>query len=110
MITLHIVPGSRTWKAVTEAIPSDLLEQHVQVVHTFKDTKPAHAHLVLVAGTATPSKEIERFAARMGAYPVCIPEAGEWLTSQIRTRLDLNLSMVLVDSTLATTEQLSGAR
>jgi hypothetical protein len=109
VIQFFYSPGSRTQKAFHEAISSDLLPS-IEMVQAFKDTKPAKAHLVLVAGEGTPSKEIERFAARMGAYCVCVPEASDWLTRQVRQRLALNLPLVMVDAALAGTNQYSGAQ
>lgn len=129
MIELFLSPGSRTKAAFHEAVSSDLLE-HIQVTEAHRDTKPRHGHMVLVpppvakqsgsgdtsrsrvstAGEGSPSKQVEAFAARIGAYCVCIPEAGEWLTKQIRQRLELQLPLVMVDAALAGTNQYSKAK
>lgn len=109
MIQFFYSPGSRTLKAFNEAVSSDLLP-HIERVIAHKDTKPRHGHMVLVSGEGKPSAEIERFAARIGAYCVCVPEASEWLTKQIRERIELNVPLVMVDSALAGTNQYSGAR
>ena len=109
MISFFLSPGSRTQKAFNEAVSADLMPS-IRTVQAFKDTKPAAAHMVLVAGEGAPSKQVEAFAARLGAFCVCIPEAGDWLTAQIRQRLELNVPLVMVDAALATTSQLSGAR
>lgn len=128
-IQFFLSPGSRTQKAFNEAISSELLPS-IEMVHAHKDTKPRHGHMVLVsdprgsdgssrtdgsaavrsAGEGKPSRQIEAFAARIGAYCVCIPEAGEWLTQQIRERIELNLPLVMVDAALAGTNQYSGAK
>lgn len=107
MISYYYSPGSRTNKAVTEALDADL---EIQRIPAFKDTKPKHAHVVLVAGEDKVSGEVERFAARLGAFPVCVPEASEWLTQQVRARIKAGISFVMVDAALATTKQLSGAK
>lgn len=109
MITFYYAPGSRTIKAFHEAVSSDLL-QHIDMVQAFKDTKPRLAHVVLVAGEGRVPAEVERFAASRGAFPVCVPEASTWLTAEIRRRLADEVPFVMVDGTLATTKQLSGAR
>lgn len=109
MIEFFLSPGSRTVKAFNEAVSSELMPSIKQTL-AFKDTKPRHGHMVLVAGEGSPSKQVEAFAARLGAYCVCIPEASEWLTRQIRQRLEENLPLVMVDAALATTNQYSGAK
>lgn len=109
MITFFHAAGSRTIKAFNEAVSADLL-QHITKTVAFKDTKPRHAHLVLVSGEGKPAAAAERFAARLGGFCVCVPEASEWLTQQIRNRVKDGLPLVMVDSALATTEQLSGAK
>lgn len=109
LVRLFLSPGSRTKAAFHEAVDADLLE-HIEIVEAHRDTKPRHGHMVLVAGTGKPSAEVERYAARIGAYCVCIPEAGEWLTNQVRQRLALGLPLVMVDAALASTGQYSGAK
>lgn len=109
LVQFFVSPGSRTAKAFNEAVSSDLMP-HITITHAHRDTKPKHAHMVLVAGQGAPSKDIERFAARLKAYPVCIPEAGDWLTRVIRERLELNVPLVMVDAALAGTNQYSGAK
>lgn len=109
LIRFFYSPGSRTLKAFNEAVSADLMPS-IQQTQAFKDTKPRHGHMVLVSGEGKPSAEIERFAARLGAYCVCVPEAGDWLTDQIRRRLAENLPLVMVDSALAGTNQYSKAK
>lgn len=109
MISFFHAAGSRTIKAFKEAVSSDLL-QHIQMVPAFADTKPRHGHLVLVAGKGAVSDEVERFAARLGAFCVCVPEASEWLTNHVRNRVEAGMPLVLVDAALASTSQLSGAK
>lgn len=110
MIQLYLSPGSRTRKAFEEAVPDSRMRMQVQVTEAHRDTKPKQAHLVLVAGKSAATKEMEKFAARLGAFPVCVPEAGEWLQREISRRLELGMPLVMVDAALASTSQLSGAK
>jgi len=101
-------PGSRTLKAFNEAVSAELIPS-IEMVPAFKNTKPSRGHLVLVSGEGVPSRQVEAFAARIGAFCVCVPEASDWLTAEVRRRIETNMPLVLVDAALATTKQLSGA-
>jgi hypothetical protein len=109
VIQFFFSPGSRTIKAFNEAVSSDLL-QHIEQVQAFKDTRPTAGHLILVAGNSSASSEVERFAWRLGGYCVYVPECSEWLTARIRQDLAAGTDLAMVDSSLAKTEQLSGAK
>jgi len=109
MIQFFYSPSSRTMKAFKEAVSSDLL-RHIDMHVAYADKKPRQAHLVLVSGEGKPSAEVERYAARIGAYCVCVPEASEWLTRQVRDRVETGMPLVMVDSALASTKQLSGSK
>lgn len=108
-ITFFHAAGSRTIKAFNEAVTSDLIP-NIQMTVAYKDTKPKRAHVVLVSGDGAPSKEVERFAVKLGAFPVCIPEASEWLTNRVRQSMELGLEFVMVDAALAGTNSYSGAK
>jgi hypothetical protein len=101
--------GSRTIKAFKEAVPSDLLP-HIKQILAFKDNRPTKGDLILVAGEAAASKEVERFAWRLGGYPIYVPECGEWLEHRIRDAIANGKDLVMVDSALASTNQYSGAK
>ncbi len=109
MISFHYSGGSRTIKAFKEAVPSDLL-QHIEQRMAFKDNRPTKGDLILVAGESAASKEVERFAWRLGGYPIYVPECSEWLEHRIRKALANGEDLVMVDSALAGTNQFSGAK
>jgi hypothetical protein len=108
-IRFFFSPGSRTIKAFNEAVSSDLLP-HIEMVQAFKDTLPKQGHLILVAGAGSASFSVERLAWRLGGYCVYVPESSVWLTARIRQDLAAGTDLVMVDSSLAKTEQLSGAK
>lgn len=109
MIQFFFSGGSRTIKAFEEAVSADLMPQ-IERVMAFKDNRPTKGDLILVAGDGAASKEVERFAWRLGGYPIYVPECSDWLTHRIRKALDEGTDLVMVDSALATTSQLSGAK
>lgn len=109
MIRFYYSGGSRTVKAFKEAVSADLLPDIEQVL-AFKDNRPKRGDLVLVAGTGNASPAVERYAWRLGGYPIYVPECSDWLTHRIRQAIEHGLDLVLVDSSLASTEQLSGAK
>jgi len=63
-----------------------------------------------VSGKGKASSEVERLAWRLGAFPVYVPESSDWLEKQIRLRLEDGLPLAMVDGSLASTSQLSGAK
>jgi len=95
--------------AFLEAVSSDLL-QHIEQVQAYRDTRPTKGDLILVAGEGAASKDVERFAWRLGGYPIYVPECGDWLSHRIRKAVEDGTSLVMVDGSLATTSQLSGAK
>lgn len=101
--------GSCTVKAFKEAVPSDLLSSIKQIL-AFKDNRPTKGDLILVAGDSAASKEAERFAWRLGGYPIYVPECSDWLAHRIRDAIDNGKDLVMVDSALASTNQFSGAK
>jgi len=101
--------GSRTIKAFEEAVDSDLM-QHIERVVAFKDNRPKRGDMVLVSGTGSASAAVERYAWRLGGYPIYVPECSDWLSHRIRQAVDAGTDLVLVDSALATTSQMSGAK
>jgi hypothetical protein len=101
--------GSRTVKAFKEAVSSDLLP-HITMTVAHKDTRPKRGQLILVAGEGSASKAVERFAWRLGGYPIYVPECSDWLTHRIREAVENGTDLVMVDSSLASTEQLSGSK
>lgn len=108
-IRFFYVPGSRTVKAFKEAVSSDLLP-HIEQVQAHKDTRPKKGDMVLVSGDGPASKEVERYAWRLGGYPIYVPECSEWLSIRIRRAVESGTDLVMVDSSLASTEQLSGSK
>jgi hypothetical protein len=108
VITFFYSAGSRTVKAFEEAVSSDLMPS-IERVMSFKDQRPTKGDLILVAGDGAASKEVERFAWRLGGYPIYVPECSDWLSHRIRKALDEGVDLVMVDSALASTNQYSGA-
>lgn len=109
MIQFFHAAGSRTIKAFNEAVSADLL-QHITVTVAYKDTRPKKGDMVLVSGTGRASKEVEHYAWRLGGYPIYVPECSDWLSHRIREAVAAGTDLVMVDSALASTEQLSGAK
>lgn len=109
MIQFFHAPGGRTLKAFKEAVSSDLLPD-VTLTVAYKDARPKKGHMILVAGSGSASKEVEHYAWRLGGYPIYVPECSDWLTHRIREAIESGAELVMVDASLATTEQLSGAK
>jgi len=109
VITFFHARGSRTIKAFKEAVSADLL-QHITLTVAYKDTRPTSGDLILKAGDDSASKAEERYAWRLGGYVIYVPECSDWLTHRIREAVAVGTDLVMVDSTLASTEQLSGSR
>lgn len=109
MISFFYAPGSATVKAFKEAVSADLLP-HIAQVMAHKDNRPKRGDLILKAGKGSASAAEERYAWRLGGYVIYVPECSDWLTHRVREAVDAGTDLVLVDSSLATTNQLSGAR
>ena len=109
MIAFFYSAGSRTIKAFNEAVSSDLIP-HIEMHVAFKDSRPKKGELILVAGNSSASSTVERYAWRLGGYCVYVPECSDWLTNKIRMAIAAGDDLVMVDSSLAKTEQLSGSK
>ena len=109
MISFFHAAGSRTIKAFNEAVSADLL-QHIEQVVAFKDNRPTKGDLILKADTGSASTAEERYAWRLGGYVIYVPECSDWLTHRIREAVANGTDLVMVDSALAATNQLSGAK
>lgn len=109
MIQFFYSPGSRCMKAFNEAVSSDLMPQIEKVV-AFKDNRPKKGDLILKAGSGSASVAEERYAWRLGGYVIYVPECSDWLTHRIRQAIESGTDLVMVDSALASTNQLSGAK
>lgn len=109
MIQFFYSAGSRTIKAFEEAVSADLMPK-IERVLAFKDNRPKKADLVLVAGSGSASATAERYAWRLGGYPIYVPECSDWLTHRVREAIESGTDLVLVDSALAATNQFSGAK
>jgi hypothetical protein len=97
MISLHYDANSHIRSAVQAAIPSNK-HNRVDWIPTSWDARPREADLVLTTGSLT--SDIERFAARLGGYPVVLPEAGQWLKSQVDKSFRRGVDLVMVDAAL----------
>lgn len=60
---------------------------------SYKDL-PRTADYVLTRGQLT--AQIERFASRLGAPPVVVPEGGPWLTDKISAAIKTDSDLVIV--------------
>jgi hypothetical protein len=101
-VTLCLAKGGRVKKAAEEAIPGDLWplikQRHIDI----RKNVPARGNLVLQVGSGKPSIDQEHFAARKGAFIVCLPEAGKYLEDKVRNALESETDLVLLDVGLMT--------
>jgi hypothetical protein len=101
-VTLYLAKGGRAKKAAEEAIPGDLWP-HIKQRHIdIRKNVPPRGHMVLQVGTGKPSVEQEHFAARKGAFIVCLPEAGQYLEQKVRNALEFEQDLILLDAGLMT--------
>jgi hypothetical protein len=99
-VTLYLAHGGRAKKAAETAIPGDLWPKIKQKHITIRKDVPARGHMVLQVGGGKPSIEQEHFAARKGAFIVCLPEAGKYLEAKVRNALDAGHDLILLDAGL----------
>lgn len=75
----------RSLKAFESAIASNLLPD-IDIRRVGHKDIPKSADLVVT--TAGYSSPLERFAARHGAMPVVLPEAGDWLDAKVEAKIN----------------------
>lgn len=77
--------ATRSLNAFESAVASNLLP-HIDVKQVNHKGIPPKANLVVTTGhLGTP---VERFAARLGAMTVILPEAGDWLDARVEAAIN----------------------